>query len=482
MPDIVLVQPKVGYWDTVRSHPSIPLALLSAARLAEKEFNIVLIDTRIDSDWKGSLLKHLKTSPLCVGVTSMTGRQIEYALEVSRTVKENSNVPVVWGGIHASIFPKETLQNRYIDFVVKGEGEWTLPFLARAMKERQPYNGIAGLWYKEDGAIKSNADRQFCNLDELNGLPYHLVDFDKYLPIFMGRRTMYLETSRGCPNICTYCYNKSYNERRWRSQSPETVLKNLKEIVSGKGIRSFYVIDDNFFVDLKRAWTICDGIIREKLDIYWEAQGITIPSALRMDDDYLEILRKSGLKKVHFGAESGSDRILKMVRKNITVKDILEVNRKLRKHEIILQYNFMSGFPQETTDDIRATINLSFELMKENPNALISPICPYTPYPGTELYEEALKTGFKKRPLLEDWIESDYGDNIWTSTDRMELLKRLFFASMFLDLHRAKDMIESPLLKIAINTYRPIAKLRLKKLFFPFMPEMAVKDFLFRNQ
>lgn len=481
MADVILVQPRIGEWDIVRSHPSLPLALLSAVRLVDKEFEAVLIDTRLDKDWKPHLISELKKNPLCVGITSMTGRQIKYALEIAMAVKENSEVPVVWGGIHASIFPKETLENRYVDFVVKGEGEETFLNLLRTLKDKGSYANIAGLWHKENDLITGNRDTEFCGLDKFGYLPYHLVDLDRYLPIFMGRRTLYLETSRGCPNRCTYCYNKSYNDQKWRAQSPAVSLRHIKELVREKNINSFYIIDDNFFVDLRRAREICEGIVKERLDIYWEAQGITIQSALKMDDDYISLLEKSGLKKVHFGAESGSGRILKLVHKNISVSDIIKVNRKFKKHNIILQYNFMSGFPTETTDDIKATIRLCFDLMADNPRALISPICPYTPYPGTELYAQALELGFKRRTILEDWIESDYGDNIWASRQRMALLKRLFFASMFLDSHRVKDMIESDFLKIVINIYRPIAKFRLKNMFFAVMPELFIKDLIFRD-
>ena len=98
MPEVVLVQPKVGDWDMVRSHPSLPLSLLSAASLVNQEYNVVLIDMRRGDDWKRRLKAELDKNPLCVGTTSLTGRQIRYALQISRFIKENSNAPVVWGG------------------------------------------------------------------------------------------------------------------------------------------------------------------------------------------------------------------------------------------------------------------------------------------------------------------------------------------------------------------------------------------------
>lgn len=481
MAEVILIQPHIGDWDAVRSHYSLPLALLAACRIVAKTFEVSLIDTRVNANWKKHLLSELEKQPICVGVTAITGRQIKYALEISQFVKNNSNVPVVWGGIHASLFPYETIQNDNIDFVIKGEGEYAFMELVMALKDNSSLEGIAGLWYKKDNVILNGGERKFCNFDTLGKIPYNLIVDEQYCPLFMGRRTLNFETSRGCPEACTYCYNKSYNNRSWRSMSSGVVIDHLEHVIRNNGISSFYFIDDNFFVDLGRARSICEEIIRRRLDIYWEAQGITIHSALKMNDEYIAVLEKSGLKKIHFGVETGSERILNLVQKNISIADIHSINKKFSKHNIVLQYNFMSGFPTETIADLKKTIKLCFDLMENNPNALISPICPYTPYPGTELYQQAVDSGFIMKKNLEDWVESDYGDNIWYSKKRMTLIKKLFFASMFLDTHRAKHMINSSFLKLLINTYRPIAKLRLKFLFFSFMPEFYLYNAIFRK-
>ena len=131
-------------------------------------------------------------------------------------------------------------------------------------------------------------------------------------------------------------------------------------------------------------------------------------------------------------------------------------------------------------DDIRKTKDLIFQLIKENSHALISPICPYTPYPGTDLYQMALDNGFIYKRKLQDWQFTDYGDNLWHSQERKKMISSLFFASMFLDKHRSKDMFQSKIIKILIELYRPLAKFRVKHLFFHFMPEILVKDLLFR--
>lgn len=479
MSKIILVQPNIGDWDDLRSHPSLPLSLLSASRIAAKEFEISLIDTRTDKNWKAHLKAELEKKPLCVGITSMTGRQIGYALDISSFVKNISHVPVVWGGIHATILPESTLSDSNIDILVIGEGEVSFFELVKALAAKAPLSGIHGIWYKENGKIIRNIDRKFTRMDGLPQLPLSLVDLNNFLPVFKGRRTFNIETSRGCPNQCRFCYNSAYNKNSWRALSAQRALDDLRYLHKEFNIGSFYVIDDNFFVDLKRSRAIAEGIIEEKMDIFWEVQGININSAVKMDDDYLELLVKAGMKKVHFGVESGSEKILKLVNKNLKVEDVIKINKSWSRHNIVMQYNFMCGFPEEGMEDIRKTKDLVFRLMKENRRALISPLCPYTPYPGTDLYDRSLEYGFIRKKKLEDWREADYGDNLWESQEKKKMLSSLFFASMFLDSHRSKDMVESRLLKFLIDLYRPFAKFRVKHLFFKFMPEIKVKNLLF---
>ncbi len=476
MRKVVLVQPKIGDWDEFRSHPSLPLSLLAAARLVANEFETVFIDTRVDKDWKNTLRDKLAEDPVCVGITSMTGRQISHALEISKFVKQVSNVPVVWGGIHCSLLPESTLQNVNIDIIVLREGEVTFFELAKALNSALDLKGIKGIWFKKGQEIIRNPEREFVQLDDLPVLPLSLIGLKHFLPIFKGRRTFYIETSRGCPNRCGFCYNLAFHKSSWRAFPAERVVRRLKYLSKEYRIGSFYMIDDNFFVDLKRAKEIAQGIIDEKLDIFWEAQGITINSALKMDENYLELLTRSGLKKVHFGIESGSERILKKVNKNLNIDNVLKVNKVWSRYNIVIQYNFMCGFPGETNEDLRKTIKLVFRLMRENRKALISPLCPYTPYPGTALYQNDLESGFSKKKTLEDWIEANYGDNLWESKERKDILSALFFTSMFLDSHRSKDMISSKMMKILIDLYRPIARFRIKYLFFKFMPELKIKE------
>ncbi len=479
MNDVVLVQPKVGDWDTIRSHPALPLALLCASTLVDNEFKVRIIDQRTDKNWKNNLIEELSNEPVCVGITSMTGSQIKYALEVARTVKQNSKVKVVMGGIHASLLPEQTLENKNIDIVVQGEGEATLLELVKHLSENKSLDGVEGVWYKSNNAIKSNPPRPFIELNELPELPYHLVDVDNYTPEFKGRRTLYMELSRGCPYSCAFCYNSTYHKRKWRALSAEKSFERIKYVVDNFNIKNIYFVDDNFFVDLKRAEEIAKSLIEHEYDMTWEVQGIRINTVEKMPDEFIRLLERAGCRKIHFGVESGSARVLKLVKKGITYRQVRSVNEKLKNASITTQYNFMSGFPSETLEDLRETVNLAFELMDTNPNVIISPICNYVPYPGTELFDEALKAGFRIPSTLEGWSDFDYGNIPWMSEERRKLLEHLFFSSLFVN--GGRGMVSSPLFKLLAEIYKPVARYRVKNLFFKFMIESKLKNLLVRD-
>ncbi|GAG10755.1 unnamed protein product, partial [marine sediment metagenome] len=202
MADAVLVNPS-GY--KLINDQTLPLGLLYTAIFAHKEFDIKLIDDRVESDWKSKLISELKKEPKIVGVTSLTGKQILSALEVSKIVKENSNALMLWGGIHASLLPKQTLENKYIDIIIEGEGEFTFYELMKALEKNKSLKEIKGLWYKKDGKINSNPKRPLLNLDTLPIPPYHLIDIKKYVQVRKTRDyrpSINLMTSRGCPNKC----------------------------------------------------------------------------------------------------------------------------------------------------------------------------------------------------------------------------------------------------------------------------------------
>jgi anaerobic magnesium-protoporphyrin IX monomethyl ester cyclase len=472
MADIILIQPEIGEMDFLRTQPFLPLNLLHAATLVAKSYDIRLIDQRIDKNWQKTLSDELSGPVLCVGLTTYTGKMISSALEISRFVKERSNAPVVWGGIHASLLPEQTLRNMYIDIVVQGEGEITFFELAEALKKKASLRGIEGLWFKEKGEIHQNPQRPSVELNDLPDIPYHLVDVGQYMPMYRKRPSIALQTSRGCIYHCSYCYNTAYNSSTWRSLSAENTIKRIKNVVNKFKAGNIYIIDDNFFIDLDRAKKITEGIIKENLNIEWQIQGVGFNEIEKMDDAYLKLLEESGCVRLTCGLESGSERIRKILNKTKSIKSIVQINRRLSKYKILVFYSFITGLPGETLDDLRKTIGIIFQILKENRMARNSPIYTFVPYPQTPLIKMLEKEGYNFPDKLTGWENYDFGnlgyEGIpYVSDDLRKIIKLnfLYYLCFFLD----KKLLEyetSKIIKFLALIYKPIARFRVRHLFF----------------
>ena len=288
-----------------------------------------------------------------------------------------------------------------------------------------------------------------------------------------------METSRGCPNNCGFCYNKPFNRCRWRALTAEKVIKNIKNAIDNLKIKNIYFHDDNFFVNTKRAEDIIEGVIKEKFDIIWEPQGSDINYVSKLSNQSLKLLEQSRCSRLTFGVESGSQKILNLINKKISPKNVLDLNKKLSKYNLIANYNLMSGFPTETMEDLKKTAYLSLNLLKQNKNATISNILIYTPYSGTELYPLALQQGLAQPKVLEEWIDynTDTVNLPWLSKERKRLLESLFICSLFLD--KKSDELNAPkTIRLSAKLYRPIAKTRVKNMFFKFMVEKKIYNLL----
>lgn len=465
MKEIVLIQPKAGTFDMLGAR--LPLGLLSIAAIpALRGYNITIIDQRVDNDWQQNLVATLKKGPICIGITCMTGKQILYALEAAKLVRKHSTAPLIWGGVHTTLVPEQSLQNPYVDIIVLREGDITFMELVEALENKGPLNDIHGIYYKKDGRFIKTPDRAFIKkLDDLPELPYELVDVDKYASLHIDGKSLDFVTSRGCPFNCSFCYNNYFNKCTWRAFSAEETIRRLKNFVEKYRVKTVYFQDDNFFTDLRRIKKILQGILDEQLDIRWGTLGLRVDTAIKIDSELFQLMEKSGCINVDIGAESGSTRILEMVDKKITVEDMLAVNRKIAHYPFIVKYTFIVGFPTETEKETFQTVQTALQLTNENSNAY-TPIFAFTPYPGTPMFEVAKHNGFVPPKRLEEWgyfgIDTWYFNfKSWLSNAQIRKLKSLEFASLFSN-KNIKYKINKLLTRILFELYHPIAKFRFK--------------------
>ncbi len=443
MSDVVLVYPKTGF-DLKKISIHLPLALLSACSIITEDFEVKIIDQRTTPDWEGALEKELKTKPLCVGLTSMTGRQIKYALEVSQFVRNMSpDVPIVWGGVHASLLPEQTAEHVLIDVAIRGEGEQVLRDLVHTLKNGTSLENVKGIAFKRNGEIILTEQADKANLDLLPELPYELVEIDNYLEVqtehpYGAKRVLPFITSRGCPYQCTFCCNPALTKRVWRSMSAKNAHTRVANMVKRFKLDAVTFHDENFLGNPKRAEEIAELLRNE--GITWFIQG-RMDGLLRVD---LSKLASCGLRSVQPGIESGSERVLKMIKKGESLEKMRQANKQLSRMEIIPTYNFMMGFPTETEEELFQSIDFALELLEDNPRAQLSGFYIFTPYPGSEAFGLAVKDSFTPPTSLDGWI--DFGRHNLQSSwvrSRPELFKNILFTSKLVDGVRFKHILKS---------------------------------------
>ena len=415
--DVVLIYPSAG--ESGKATFSPPHSLLSIAAPLVKDYNVKIIDQRVDANWKSNLKTYLGTQPIAVAFSAMTGLQIRYALDAAKFVREEAGntIPLVWGGVHATMLANQTLDNEYVDIIVRGEGDSSFREIIRRRKANKSINDIDGISFKEYGKKIHNPDSKLLNLNEIGNIPWELIDVEDYIgdgslmfePGTVKRMLDIGVTSKGCPHKCSFCYNLFFNKMYWRGMSAEKTFERFKQVVDDFKVDGIWVHDDNYFVDLKRVEKIADMMLKENMEVQWTSSGVTVFTYSKMSDELKDKVVKSGCSSFRFGIESASPRVLKMIDKPNTAEQVYDVNNDAKKHNISPIYSFMIGFPTETREEILDTCKMAVKLKKENPNCKNHGISIYTPYPGTPLYKLACENGFNPPATLEGWANIYWG-------------------------------------------------------------------------
>jgi anaerobic magnesium-protoporphyrin IX monomethyl ester cyclase len=376
---------------------SVSVGLLSIATyLDSKGIHIEMLDgARQDDFWE--LLEKSVGECEFAGLSVMT-TQIPGALKISAFIREkNPNCKIIWGGSHPTFFVEQTMKNDLIDAVCYGEGELMMEDICGG----KSFEDVRGIAYKKDGKTIINPPMPLHNPAEMPLFNWKLVPEN----ILKNLSLVPTLTSRGCPHRCTFCIN-AILKNKWRARTVEQVLNDLKiiqgsEYLKGKKIRFW---DENFFVDIKRAQGIIEGMIQNNLAISWETtiRADYIKNGM-VDDKFMSRLKKSGCYLLSFGAESGSPEILKKIKKDVTPDQIVRAAEVCLRHGITPQFSFMIGLPGETKKDMFMTLDLIDRLAALGGDTQILGPQAFRPYPGSTLYEECLEAGWKAPQSLEEW-------------------------------------------------------------------------------
>ena len=413
MKKVLLYYPKTaGKGETRPLYTGLPLSVLSlASQLDPQRYEVMVVDGRLDNWDFGSICKWLDDSLVCVGISSMTSYQIKDGLNFASFIRGKSpDTPIVWGGWHPSLMPRQTIRDEYVDIVIIGQGEVTFPQLLDKLAKGESLTGISNLVIKDgDKNLISTGLKPLTKLDDILPIEraYRYVDMERYIqPLWGNKRVSGYESSRGCPNNCKFCSIASVYKRRWNALSAERVVEGVKFLKNNYDIDAVHFYDNNFFVDFKRALDISRRIEAENLNVRWDGTAV-VEQFIHVSGDDLEKLKKSGFYRVIIGIESGDEDVLARINKKHTNKQVLELVEKCSRHGIMPSLSFMVGFPWHPEQDVKNTIGLIEKIKNININTEIL-LFIFSPYLGTELYEIARGYGMNFPDSLEGWADYTY--------------------------------------------------------------------------
>lgn len=420
-----------------RFYPALSIMVL-AATLEAVGFSVLLLDHRLNTT--DELLEKINNLDeiLFIGISTMTGSQIRAGLDIAQRLrsKYDTDIPLVWGGVHPTIFPEKTILHPLVDIIVYGEGDYTVVKLAKAIAENKPLDGVHGLYFKNNGEIiKTPPNAQIDPLDVLPMPVWH--HFKEHLNPAQYPILATIITSRGCPFSCTYCYKWAVDRigaaKSWRPFSVERVVEQVDYLNRNFGFNIFEMSDENFIIDVDRA---------VELIRIFKNKGYKI-SAIRSNfNTYHERIIKElpqFCDYVAYSPETGSPRIQAILNKRASYEKMKLLNRRLYEMGIATVHTFIFGFPFETDEDVRATVNLCKDFKNINPASRMA-IYQYMPYPGAPLTDMMISQyGLILPDRFEEWSKTDmYGEldlkfRPWIDEKKVEFLNRfqLFFNTVF---------------------------------------------------
>lgn len=366
--------------------PPLGLAYIAAV-LEQAGHKVKIVDSPTHRltlrDWMDEVKSF---DPDVVGVSIMTPMAPKGYLAAKELKREMPDVVLVAGGSHPTYMYDETLDAGY-DFVVRGEGEYTMLELANTLESRgkdyETLKQVKGLAFREGNRTVVTPDRPL--IDNLDTLPWparHLLDMDKYTLFNKPIRIAHVMASRGCPYGCIYCITSYYWGRRYRYRSAKNVVDEIEFLVNKYGTKTIVFTDDEFTANWRFVREFVAELRSRGLDIDFSC-GARVD---HVNKDIMKLLYDNGCKALYFGVESASQETLNRIGKKITVEQAKRVFQWKKELGGFATGSFILGFPWETIDDMKATANLAVQL---NPD--YAQFTALTPYPGTPLWDFAVK-------------------------------------------------------------------------------------------
>ncbi len=287
----------------------------------------------------------------------------------------NAVVPEVFVmGSHGTVKPEEMLEETRARAVLRGEPETTVRELCSGL----PFNQVRGITWRDGGKVVHNQDQKPVQMEQLPMPAFHLLPMHQYHYELLGGNFTLFEMSRGCASKCTFCLLKTYGVGV-RKKSVERLVAEVEYGVKNFGIKTAYFMDLEFTVLRKQVVEFCKILIEKKLDFTWCCQT----RLDLVDEELLALMKKAGCRLIHTGVEAGSEEVLRIVDKGITMPQIEKGMRLIHQAGIETACFFIMGFPESGKDEMGNIVSLAKRL---GPTYALFHVA--APYPGTRLYEQ----------------------------------------------------------------------------------------------
>ena len=408
--DIVLINPgdkKQVYQELARDYSAVEppfwIAVI-AAFLRNSGYEVAVIDANAENiSPKETALRIRQLDPELSAVIvygsqpSASTQNMTIAGRICKAIRENTSVKVSIGGLHPSALPLETIRDESVDFVIDGEGPYTLLGLIEALKAGGgDFSMVPGLWFRENGTIKNNPRPELINdLDKMLPIAaWDLLPMERYRAhnwhcfddIENRKPYAAIYTSLGCPYNCIFCcINAPFGKPGIRYRSPELVVQEIGFLVEKYKVRNIKIVDELFVLDEKHYMKIVELLIAKnyKLNIWAYARVDTVKG------ENLAKMKEAGINWLALGIESANSGVRDGASKQMKIRDIKNVVEDIQDAGIRVIGNFIFGLPDDTLDTMEETLELALELNCEFSNFYCA-----MAYPGSRLYEIARKEGW----------------------------------------------------------------------------------------
>lgn len=398
---IVLSTAPENWMNMGRYLPSLGL-LYIAGSMEAAGHKVEIVDAYINNyDVEKTAQVITSKHPDIIGVTATSHNRFKAMALMNRLKELNPGVPIFTGGKHFGRVPEDTLINvPSVDFVFISESELPPAEVATAIEKGEDYSVVRGLAFRENGKVKFTSHPiPVRDINTLAPPAWHLLEMSKYETYLEGEeflegqkktKAIGLISSRGCPNLCNFCQDASTVPFRLRK--PELFVDEVEMIYNKYGIRGFDFWDDTFTLVRKHVYGICEEIKRRQLDVkfYVRARVDTV------DREMLEEMKSAGCAIIGYGVESGSQKILDIMHKRITIPQVLDAVKITKESGMTCKTFWMHSLPGETLEDIRMTLDLMKKVYRMVAgNHEVPPHANFaTIYPGTELEQIARNEGY----------------------------------------------------------------------------------------